>query len=292
MDVGIKKLKTGVDVGGVGWLVVPEGSDRKTFIEDCYRTQTVSINGGEGYGCFSAVPCPQNVLENLIFPVEDNRGTPVIWVRDGISRLPLIVGWLRKEGDHYSLGEHQWRISRGEGMKNVDIFVDGVTSTLLINVLGDSEEPANVDIVLSSSNKDSTFTLSTDNEINVNAAKKISLSTNSEVNLSVDEKGVTKGQLRYVLGTGWELTDEFGNVIRTSDGLLEIIGEKINHNDGAEPMVLGDTLSTLLEDLLTALQKLTVMTPSGASTVPINVADFAAIQQRINDIKSKKSNLD
>lgn len=292
MDVGIKKLKTGVDVGGVGWLVVPEGSDRKTFIEDCYRTQTVSINGGEGYGCFSAVPCPQNVLENLVFPVEDNRGTPVIWVRDGISRLPLIVGWLRKEGDHYSLGEHQWRISRGEGMKNVDIFVDGVTSTLLINVLGDSEEPANVDIVLSSSNKDSTFTLSTDNEINVNAAKRISLSTNSEVNLSVDEKGVTKGQLRYVLGTGWELTDEFGNVIRTSDGLLEIIGDKINHNSGKEPMVLGETLTDILSQLIGAITAITVPTPQGVSGNPLNAAQFNAIKSKLDTILSKKSNLE
>lgn len=291
-DIGLIKVKTGVGTGGVGFLVVPDEIDRIQYIEDCYRTQTVTINGGEGYGYFSAVRCPQNILENLQFPTETSRGTPVVWVKDGMSHLPVIVGWLRPEGDFYALGENQWRVSRGNDKRNVEIFVDGNISELQINLLGDSEEPANIDIKLSSQNKDSSFNLYSDNEINVTAVNKMTLKSNNEMNITVEENGVTKGLIQYQLGIGTLIKDEFGNVIKTSDGLIELLSKQINHNEGKEPMVLGNTLAELLSKLLDAIMALTVISPVGATSVPVNIQDFAAIKEKINDIKSKISNLD
>lgn len=291
-DIGIVKVDTGVGSGGVGYLVVPEEIDRVQYIEDCYRTQTVSINAGEGYGYFNAVRCPQNVLENLKFPTENNRGTPVLWIKDGMSHLPVIVGWLRKEGDYYALGENQWRTSRGNDKRNVEVFIDGNTSTLQINVLGDEEEPANVQIKLSSQNKDSVFNLSSDNELQLTGVNKTTLNSCKEIQMLVKEEGEKKFQMKYTLKEGFLYEDEFGNSIRCVDKLIEIKSEQINHNGGNEPMVLGNTLQEVLSDILTAIQKLTVISPTGATSVPVNVADFAKIQQRLSDIKSKKSNLE
>lgn len=291
-DIGIVKVDTGVGSGGVGYLVVPEEIDRVQYIEDCYRTQTVSINAGEGYGYFNAVRCPQNVLENLKFPTENNRGTPVLWIKDGMSHLPVIVGWLRKEGDYYALGENQWRTSRGNDKRNVEVFIDGNTSTLQINVLGDEEEPANVQIKLSSQNKDSVFNLSSDNEVQLTGVNKTTLNSCKEIQMLVKEEGEKKFQMKYTLKEGFLYEDEFGNSIRCVDKLIEIKSEQINHNGGNEPMVLGNTLQEVLSDILTAIQKLTVISPTGATSVPVNVADFAKIQQRLSDIKSKKSNLE
>lgn len=291
-DIGIVKVDTGVGSGGVGYLVVPEEIDRVQYIEDCYRTQTVSINAGEGYGYFNAVRCPQNVLENLKFPTENNRGTPVLWIKDGMSHLPVIVGWLRKEGDYYALGENQWRTSRGNDKRNVEVFIDGNTSTLQINVLGDEEEPANVQIKLSSQNKDSVFNLSSDNEVQLTGVNKTTLNSCKEIQMLVKEEGEEKFQMKYTLKEGFLYEDEFGNSIRCVDKLIEIKSEQINHNGGNEPMVLGNTLQEVLSDILTAIQKLTVISPTGATSVPVNVADFAKIQQRLSDIKSKKSNLE
>lgn len=321
--IGLVKVETGVGSGGVGFLVVPDEIDRTQYIEDCYRTQTVSMNGGEGYGFYNSVRCPQNILENLQFPTETSRGTPVVWIKDGMSHLPVIVGWLRPEGDFYALGENQWRVSRGNDKRNVELFVDGNVAALQISVMGDSEEPANVDIKLTSQNQDSVFNLSSDNEINLNATKKASISGDNELDFNIKEKGEVKGQIRYLIGEGlsiiseknvsWtirddedkELTtmtykagtgfvykDEFGNEIKCSDGLVELISKKINHNSGKEPMVLGDTLEKILNDLLTAIQKLTVISPVGATSPPVNIADFAEIQARLDTIKSKKSNLE
>lgn len=291
-DIGIVKVDTGVGSGGVGYLVVPEEIDRVQYIEDCYRTQTVSINAGEGYGYFNAVRCPQNVLENLQFPTENNRGTPVLWIKDGMSHLPVIVGWLRKEGDYYALGENQHRISKGNDKRNVELFIDGNTSTFQINVLGDEEEPANLRIKLSSKNKDSVFNISSDNEIQLTGVEKTVLNSNNEIQLLVKEEGEKKFQIKYTLKEGFLYEDEFENSIRCVDKLIEINSEKINHNGGKEPMVLGNTLESILSDILTAIQKLTVISPTGATSTPVNTADFIKIQKKLSDIKSKKSNLD
>lgn len=291
-DIGIVKIETGVSSGGVGYLVVPEEIDRIQYIEDCYRTQTVSINAGEGYGYFNAVRCPQNVLENLQFPTENNRGTPVVWIKDGLSHLPVIVGWLRKEGDYYALGENQYRVSKGNNKRNVELFIDGNTSTFQINVLGDKKEPANVQIKLSSENKDSVFNLSSDNEVQLTGVEKATLNSNKEIQLLVKEEGEKKFQIKYSLGEGFLYEDEFENSIRCVDGLMEINSKKINHNEGKEPMVLGNTLEGLLSDLLTAIQKITVISPVGATSTPVNTADFIKIQNKLSEIKSKKSNLD
>ena len=67
---------------------------------------------------------------------------------------------------------------------------------------------------------------------------------------------------------------------------------KLNLDSGKEPMVLGDTLKGILDDLLKAIQAMTVMTPVGPSSVPVNVAQFATIQAKLQTILSKKSNLE
>lgn len=290
--IGIVKVDTGVGTGGVGFLVVPDEIDRIQYIQDCYRTQTVTINGGEGYGYFNAVRCPQSILENLIFPTEESRGTPIVWVKDGMTHLPVVVAWLRPEGDYYALGENQWRVTKGNDKRNVEIFIDGNTADLQISVMSDSEEPANVDIKLTSQNKDSIFNLSSDNEVNVSAVKKMTLTSNSEFNMNIEEKGKIKGNLQYVLGKGFILKDEFENQITTNKDGVQIESKKIDHNSGKEPMVLGNTLVELLSDFLDACQQLTVISPVGQTSIPVNVADFAAVQAKLETIKSKISNLE
>ena len=57
-------------------------------------------------------------------------------------------------------------------------------------------------------------------------------------------------------------------------------------------MVLGDTLKEILDKLIKALLQLTVVTPSGTSSTPVNFASFEEIGNQLNDILSKKSNLE
>lgn len=48
---------------GIGFIVVPDDNTRQQYIDDCYRTSTVTINGGFGYGYISAVKILPDVLQ-------------------------------------------------------------------------------------------------------------------------------------------------------------------------------------------------------------------------------------
>jgi hypothetical protein len=291
--IGIRNLDTGIGSAGVGFVVVPSEVDRVQYINDCYRTNTLTINGGKGYGYFSGVHADINVMQNIKFPTdEENRGTPVVWVKDAVSQLPVIVAVLRKQGEYYSLNENQFRLKRGTETRNVEIFIDGSTSALDITILGDKEEPANIDVKLSSENADSVLTVSCDNEINIIGEKAVNVTTNKKATLKVTEKGEDKMSLSYELGVGLKYKDEFENEVTAKEGQVDVISKKINHNSGKEPMVLGNTLADLLNEFLAAVQKITVISPVGITSVPVNIGDFAAIQAKLDTIKSQISNLE
>lgn len=293
--LGIRNLDTGIGTAGVGFVVVPSNIDREQYIKDCYRTNTLSINGGIGYGIFNGVHADNDVMQNITFPTdEENRGTAVVWVRDSISQLPVIVAVLRKQSEYYNLSENQYRLKRHNTDKTrvVELFVDGDTSDFELTVIGDKKQPARVNIKLSSQNKDSVFTLSCDNEINVSSDKKITLESNEQINVQLTQKGEDKATIKYVVEEGFSYKDEFGNEIICKDNEITLKSEKINHNSGKEPMVLGNTLVNILNDLLKAIQQLTVISPVGATSIPVNVADFVEIQSKLETIKSKISNLE
>ena len=291
--IGIRNLDTGIGSAGVGFVVVPSEVDRVQYINDCYRTNTLTINGGKGYGYFSGVHADINVMQNIKFPTdEENRGTPVVWVKDAVSQLPVIVAVLRKQGEYYSLNENQFRLKRGTETRNVEIFIDGSTSALDITILGDKEEPADINVKLSSENADSVLTVSCDNEINIIGEKAVNVTTNKKATLKVTEKGEDKMSLSYELGVGLKYKDEFENEVTAKEGQVDVISKKINHNSGKEPMVLGNTLADLLNEFLAAVQKITVISPVGVTSAPVNIGDFAAIQAKLDTIKSQISNLE
>lgn len=291
--IGIQKPKDGGEKAGVGFVVVPEGIDRGRYIENCYRTNTLTISGGRGYGYFNEVNVDVGVMQNINFPVdENNRGTPVVWIKDSITNLPVIIGALRKKEGYFTLKENQYRVQRGGEEKSVEVFIDGNTSSLFINMIGNDDNPSDLSIKLNSENKDSVFTINCDNEINLIAEKAVNIVSNESVDVKVKEEGEIKAKFNYTLGLGFEYKDEFGNSVKCTEGLVEVISDEINHNSGKEPMVLGDTLAKILDELLTAIQKITVISPVGSTSVPVNISDFASIQAKLDTIKSQISNLE
>lgn len=294
-ELGIKNIDTGIGSAGVGFVVVPTDVDREEYINDCYRTNTLTINGGKGYGFFSGVHTDVNVMQNISFPTDErNRGTAVVWVRDAISQLPVIIASLRKQDEYYNLAENQFRIKRNnvEKTKAIEIFADGDESCIDIILLSDEITPANFNIKINSKNQKSILNINCDNEINIVSDNKIKIETNKKVEIEITEEGETKTAISYELGKGFIYKDEFENEINCKDGEINIISEKINHNGGKEPMVLGDTLVDLLRDVLSEIQKMTFTSPSGITSTPINSLSFLNIQNELSKIKSKKSNVE
>lgn len=259
MDIGTRKLNTHIGTGGIGWIVVPDPAVREDYIRDCYRTGTVTMHGGQGYGFFEGVRCPNHVMQELQWPTDENeRGTTVVWIRDAMTQLPVIVAWVRLDGDYYQMGENQYHLKRSFGDNIVDIFIDGNTSTMQVNVTGTEEYPAKMNIKLSSEDKSSVFTLSSDNKIQLVAEQKAEIISYDEIQLTVKDGNEVKGSFTYKQGTGFTFSDENGNKVETKDGSFNIDGNPLvqvngGKNAGAVNIAQIRSLAqALLKDLLIA----------------------------------------
>ena len=79
-----------------------------------------------------------------------------------------------------------------------------------------------------------------------------------------------------------------GKVQITAKEEIDLIGKKVRLGDGEtdDPVVGGNELKSILEDLLKAIQALTVPTAEGPSGTPINKADFLKVNARLGDMLS------
>ena len=85
--------KSTVGQSGVGFIVVPDDETRQDYIDTCYRTMTVTMNGGYGYGYISNVKILEEALQKIKFPLKSTeRGTAVFWVRENFTNRPIIIG--------------------------------------------------------------------------------------------------------------------------------------------------------------------------------------------------------
>lgn len=282
---------------GVGYVIIPEDLNRDEYIENCYRTQTVTIQGGYGYSEFGQVRVSQAAMQEIEFPSDteggNKFGSAVVWIKDSNTQSPIVIATIRRQEDYYFLGENTRRIAVGtpDGSA-VEILATG-DGTLSISVVGGSAFAAKIAIKVNSPNADSEVTVDCDNEVSVNAGKKVQITTPGTVEARfVDDQMEEKTVIRYEPTKGLKYKDEFENEITAEDGKVNVTSKEISHNDGSQPMVLGDKLSSFIGDFIDAVMKLTVITPVGTSTVPVNVADFAALKTRFDEFKSTKSKLE
>lgn len=292
MTIGIKNLNNDIGSAGVGFVVIPEYADRDQYIKDCYRTNTLTINGGLGYGFFSNINVDQSLMQEIKFPIDkNNRGTSVIWVKDSISQLPVIIGSLRKQEDYQELDENQFIIKRSGENGNVEIFLDGDKNRLDINLLNDNElENSVFNIKLNSKNKNSVFNIQVDNEINIKSEKTINISSsNSSLNiLNGNEKNIEI----FLSKSGLLYKDDKNNQLKIGEDGVNIISDNIIQNSGDNHIVLGEKLNDMIKELIDLITKIKVTTPSGISSPPINSPEFLNIKTKLSEHLSNKSRVE
>ena len=105
----------------------------------------------------------------------------------------------------------------------------------------------------------------------------------SDSTLSIDNKGgmiVNTDDVLYITnGSNYTIETETGEI-------------HLGNGGSEEPLVLGDTLVELLNELCTELQAMTHPTPAGPSGPPVNAPKFAAIAGKLKTILSTKNFVD
>ena len=114
----------------------------------------------------------------------------------------------------------------------------------------------------------------------------------------------SKGNYGFISDGSLSIDNKGGMVVNTDDDVLFVTngsnytieseqGEiHLGNGSSEEPLVLGDTLVDLLNQLCSELQVMNHPTPAGPSGPPVNAAKFAAIASKLNTILSKKNFVD
>ena len=283
--------RTCLGESGIGYVVIPDNDTRDEYINNCYYSCTVTIDGGYGYSYIENIPIPLELLQQIKFPLkEDEVGSRVFWVRENTFNRPVIVGILNNLYEPNGMVAGQNRYVQEIDGNVVEIFMDANTAEMNIKVTGSKNNPSKINVI-SNTNEDS--------EINVTSSGKVKISAK---NLIVEafkdavftlKKNDSKELLKIESNdTQLKITDQFDNEVTLKDGEIDVISDKINHNGGNEPMVLGNTLKESLSNLIDAILSMTMVTPTGASSTPMNAAQFIQIKSQLNNILSQKSNLE
>jgi hypothetical protein len=265
LSIGKQSIPSSRYSSGVGYIAIPSDVDRATFIQQCYRINRVSIRT-ENAEFFNNVPIDKSAIQQIEFPAEsDEIGSPVMWVNVEPNHQLVIVAVLEKN-DHTSfLNEKRFRLSKVFGRNKAIIDGDGGNGNLLITLDSDQDNGGVLNIVLNNKNKRAKLNIHVNGSAEVYCTEKLTIKANN----------------------GLEYKDEFGNTITAKEKETNISADKITHNGGKEPMLLGDTSIQFLSDLMDQLGK------ESAGPYPLfGQSIYLKFKERLEKLKSKKSFLE
>lgn len=278
----------GIPMSGIGYVIVPNGSDTTEYVQRCYRNQTISISGGRGCSAIHNVKITTETLCNIKFPSGNNLGSAVVWLRDSFTNRPVVIGTLNSLN---LSNTNQQRIVQEVGDKIVEIFLDALNGK--INIISSGSGGANGEVnIRACSGKDEgdVVNLVSNDKINVEGKRLTAyLTKNVDVMINDGEKDVL-----HIIGDDKEfrIKDHWNNEAIFNEENVQILTTKFNLGEGKECMVLGNTLVDLLGQLIDAILSLTVITPHGPSGTPVNAATFSDIKSKLETILSELSSTD
>lgn len=272
--LGIKGIEGNLPAG-VGFVIIPENLDIDQYKKDVYQTGRISIFGGYGHSNFYNVLVDREVIQRIKFPKKAGEmGSPVVWINIPKHNEVVVVACLKYDEDYFSISENRRRHTLTHEGNIVDLDLDAKNGKIRISGKG-VKNPIEFNIDLGDKNSSAIFKINVEGELLSQSSKRtIMVSREQIVHLVTDKKGIVKSR------------------IKIDENEVQIQSDKIRHSNGEQPMVLGNTLVELLENILDEINKITVPTPVGPSGTPINKAKFEELKGKVKKIKSKISNLD
>ena len=139
--------------------------------------------------------------------------------------------------------------------------------------------------------KDTVINVKNDNSINIvnPNGDNIILSNDGKLNITLSDNTTTSMKTK-VENISDSLEINTKKTTLNSDDKTIIKSGEIDLGGGAsEPLILGNKLKDLLDELLNAISSMTVPTGVGPSGVPINLSQFKVIQSKLSTILSPQN---
>ena len=238
---------------GVAYIYIPEDFERDKFVRNAIRTGHVSILMSQSSERVDNCRVAKHVMNDLEFPAESGgQGSLVLWVNLPKHELPMIVGVINKFDDIAAQFEHEFYLKRKIAGSNVEIVGNAKNKILTLTV----DAGVDASIVIKSSGSIKVQSPS----VNVSATT-VNAQCNSLVANAVNDATLKS---KHVL----------------------VNSEDVKFKDASEKIALGETVKSIVDDLLDALASTTVATAIGAQPLS-SVATMIQLRAKTEAILSK-----
>jgi hypothetical protein len=259
-----------INTVGYGYIVLPYNVSRRDFIDTAYRKEKVSIIPDQGSSYINDCYITRSALREISWPKDENGlGSAIVYVTNYFNNKPFILGVISKEdqttlseeyGITYSIryNENKTTIAqnaeRGEILLNVNHFTEA--ASIILNSIGQ-------------------------------AGTKIALLTNGKIEAKADENIEIRSIDQINITSTNNTETNTSQIIVDSNNINIRPNNKLNINEGSQPVVLGDELSTQLNitnnylaTLVSAVE--TALTIIDATAGSVSAPGFKSTMSAVN----------
>lgn len=286
-SVGTQGLPNKPLPSGSAYVVIPHGIERKKYVKQCYKTNTISLRT-EGGDFYKNAYIGDTELENVTFPEKiSEQGSPVFWVCTPKHNTPVVVAVMNfKSLVGKITQENEIRLFKSGEKSVIDINGKSDDGRLSMSVTG-TDEKVKFDITVVNNNNDAEYNLTVKGDVNIYASNKVHISTKGEEILIefVDDALEAKAFLSYNPTDKWRI---FGDA-----------------NSAGEPVLLGDKTKTELDKvtgridaIITAISTSATAVNDGGLTYKTNMTasltpyQLPPLLEDFSQIKSTKVKID
>lgn len=193
---------------GIGYIIIPKGVDRDSFVINCLRKETVSLITQDG-SYINNVNIDVDCLQRIEFPENsDSNGSCVVFVNEFNRNIPIVVAVLSKGNENQLLKEGEFKLFKKTKAGVVVISGDSNKGNLFIQLMSDENSGGEFHIDLLNNNKSSKLNINVKGTINIHATDTIRL--NSDVGIKFSNTNNDSGLEAAVLGdTLKQIFDDF-----------------------------------------------------------------------------------
>lgn len=278
---------------GIGYVTVPKGVDRDTYVKDCLLKGLCTISLESGL-IIENVTISKHILNYIEFPAEfSTLGSIVVWVNLVKYNAPVIVAIIGKNDEVAGINEHQFVLSRRDNKRYIEVAGNAEAGVLNINVEG-GDEGGEVIINVTNNVDSAKLKIFVKGEALLDVVGSATIQATDKIMMLIEDLGVDNRRttISYQKGVGLDYLDEFGNIIKANQSNVQVKpAEHFNVGNGNEPMILGNMIGRFLDDLVTEVSRSTVTTMMGVMPL-MNAVQIAAFKARIESLKSRYSSTD
>lgn len=270
---------------GVGYIIIPNDITRDQYLKIIKRTGYCQI-ATDTNEVINNVLIPLHLIDQISVPlIPGDYGSMISWMSIYKTGQVILNGIHLKPGEMHFLGEGRVTNQYNLDSQTITQAFDPSTGNYSLNV---NVKDGNVGSITFNI-KGNKITISSDGQVRVDSENKVVLVTENELNIQI---GTENGKISTfkLYDATLNYTDYNGNhlIIDATKASLEAPTIEIGNN-ATEPAILGTQLFNILNELLIALETLTVNAAGTPSPLmPTSITQLSQIQAKLNNILSTK----